>query len=104
MPVAADQRLGLLALPGPGCYRILPFLGRHTSVEREPQPPLRQARVAAQPRPLDSPASAPVAAIDRSPSGSEFTASRITEDVLTCLPEYEKTNVFTIQKAPEESS
>ena len=36
-PVAADQRLGLLPLSAQRRHRVLPVLGRHPPVEREPQ-------------------------------------------------------------------
>jgi hypothetical protein len=36
LPVAADQRLGLLPLPCPRRHRILPVLGRDPPVEHEP--------------------------------------------------------------------
>ena len=38
LPVPADQCPGLLPLPRPRRHRVLPVLGRHPPVKREPQP------------------------------------------------------------------
>ena len=73
LAVPGHQHIGLMPLPRPRRHRILPVLGLHPPVKREPQPAAAWHAPAAQPGPL-RPQHQSVPA--RSPAGSRFPVKR----------------------------